>query len=66
MIKAFLMTFLMAGLACLIFEGRVLDFLAAESTFYVALLLLIAVVAAAFIILGNPLKGLRHNDKDGE
>lgn len=60
------MTFLMAGLIYLFFEGRVLDFLAAESTFYIALLLLIVVIAAAFIILGNPLKGLRRNDKDGE
>ena len=64
MIKAFVMTFLIMGLAYVFFEWKVLDFLSAESTFYVALFLLLAVLAVAFIILGNPLKGLKGNDKD--
>ncbi len=64
MIKAFVVTFLIMGLAYVFFEWKVLDFWSAESTFYVALFLLLAVLAVAFIILGNPLKGLKGNDKD--
>ncbi len=64
MIKAFVVTFLLMGLAYVFFEWKVLDFWSAESTFYAALFLLLAVLAVAFIILGNPLKGLKGNDKD--
>lgn len=66
MIKAFIVTFLMLVVALLAYKSHMFDFLMSDWAFYIAAAGLSIVVVAAFIILGNPLKGLKQNDKNGE
>ncbi len=63
MIKAFVCSFLLLVLAMLAVHTGLLDLLASRGAFYLALILLLAVLAASFIVLGNP---IRTGTKDDE
>ncbi len=66
MIKSFMVSFALMGVVALVVWGRVLDVFTSKAFLYVALVLLLIVLIAALIILGNPLNGLMGNDKKND
>lgn len=66
MIKSFMVSFALMGVVALTVWGGVLDIFTSKAVLYAALALLVIVLAAAFIILGNPLNGLKDNDKKND
>jgi len=65
MIKAFISTFILLGLAMLLIQSGAWNLLASDGFFWFAMILLVVVVGAAFIILGNPLNGFKDDDEKG-
>lgn len=65
MLKAFLVSFALMAVVAVALWSNLLEIFTSRSFFYIALAILIGMLVMAFIILGNPLNGLRKNDKKG-
>lgn len=66
MLKAFIVSFaLLIALVLVIWSG-VLELIVTKTSFYIALCLLAVVVIMAFVILGNPLNGLKDDEKKND
>lgn len=63
MIKSFMVSFALMGAVALAIWTGIGDIFASKAMLYVSLVLLLIVLIAAFVILGNPLNGLKSNDK---
>ena len=63
MIKIFIVGCLVFGLVWLLQIGNITDLLTSNTTFYIVLGAVVALLIAAFIILGNPFTVKGSNDK---
>lgn len=66
MLKAFGFSFAMMIVVAVVIWSGVLDVFNSKATLYLALVFLAIVLVAAFIILGNPINGLKDNDKKSD
>ena len=64
MIKAFIVSFAVLIALMLVIWSGILELISSSILFYIALILVVSVVVMAFIILGNPLDGLKDNGKN--
>lgn len=63
MIKIFIVGCLVFGLVWLLQIGNITDLLTSNTTFYIVLGMVVSLLIAAFIILGNPFTVKGSNDK---
>ena len=66
MTKAFIVLFFLAGLSSLLIWSNVLNLFAGKWLFYIAMIVLLSLFGAAFLILGNPLAKRTDDDKNSD
>lgn len=64
MIKSWLISVFIVFLFFIVYKTSLLTWLSSSSAFWTALGLVLIVLIAAFLILGNPFNGMDGNDKD--
>lgn len=64
MIKSWLISFFIVVMFFIVYKLNLLTWLASSAAFWTALSLVLIALAAAFLILGNPLKGMDDNDEN--
>lgn len=64
MIKSWLISFFIVLMFFIVYKLHLLTWLASSAAFWMAVILVLVTLAAAFLILGNPLKGMDGNDDE--